>query len=147
MLEQRSEILSHYHRPDLSFFSSGHQHPFPVSEHVVMFARCPPIHYSTLWLLGHTNPIKWCVENPSTTWKSHQVHILWLCPPECRGGSDCLKRRQMLEGVHMSLPPPQKGSCCLPSIPQFLAFFLSSVQQDTSALSRRLCPEAGIISL
>lgn len=55
MLEQKSEILSHYHSLDCSFVSK--RSPVLVSRKRSTLATSPPNHYIRLWFLGDTNPI------------------------------------------------------------------------------------------
>lgn len=58
VLEQRSEILSHYRRLDFFFFCEWS----PVSifrEHKFMYVRWPLTYYSRRWFLGLANPSAW----------------------------------------------------------------------------------------
>lgn len=153
MLEQRSEILSHYHRLDFFFFSSSHQCLFPESEHKFMLARWPPTYYSRLWFLDHTNP-----SNAMDGESQHYLEISSGPYPVAlrfgmRGLVHAAYRESIVfepapqESLQLSLPLPQKGSCYLSSIPQFLASFPSSLQQGTSASPRRQFTEAGIFGL
>lgn len=147
MLEQRSEILSHYCRLDFFFFSlSNHQCLFPESEHRYRFARWPPIQQIMIsgpckahWLGAWGIPkLPGSLTGSILFWMQGLLHAAYregiVFEPAPR------------ESLQVSLPVPLRGSCYLSSIPLFLPSLPSSPQWGTPS-SQGDPMEAGMICL
>lgn len=149
MLEQRSEILSHYRRLDFFFFFFE-QSPVPIYRKRAQIHVCQMATYLLQQII---------ISGPC---KAHWLGA-WEIPklPGSLTGSILFWMQELLhaayregivfepapqESLQVSLPVPPRGSCYLSSIPLFLSSLPSSPQRGTpSSQGHRV--ESGMIRL
>lgn len=123
MLEQRSEILSHYCRLDFFFFFFE-QSPVPISRKRAQIQICQmATHTADYDFWAMQSPLAWCMGNPKATWQSHRVHTLWPYLSECKNCSTLLVQKAsylslLLRGVCRCFSPCHWGdpAACPPSL-------------------------------
>lgn len=151
MLEQRSEILSHYRRLDFFFFLWAITSAY--FQKASTDTDLPDGHpYSRLWFLGHAKPTG-LVHGESQSYLAvspgpYPVALpFWMQELLHAACTESIIFEPAPQGsLQVFLPVPLRGSCYLSSIPLFLPSLPSSPQQGTPS-SQGHPVEAGMICL